>query len=280
MFIYIYIYASSPHFLPGVCGSRSIPSGTARMPKGKGKKNNTEESDESEYTEVTDEGPEEAAPTGRPPRPPTSAAAKKAVPVGRVSLSSSDVSSEEADPPARTRPSGASSKKARNPSSSESEAPGPGKGGKGKQTFQRCPHCWAKVSTGARCLQQHQRWNSTCIAWQYYQRGVDWTLAKEKGQRKKARREQQAWERYQQEAKGASAPRSTAAASAPLAKEKKRRKKHKEEKRKARPVSPSPDVRRTRHRKDPSTDSDGGEEKRPKVRRQDSRTLIIRMPRA
>ena len=221
IFIFIYIYASGPHFLPGVCGSRSIPSGTARMPKGKGK-NNTEESDESEYTEVTDEGPEEAAPTGRPPRPPTSAAAKKSVPVGRVSLSSSDVSSEEADPPARTKPSGASSKKARNPSSSESEAPGPGKGGKGKQTFQRCPHCWAKVSTGARCLQQHQRWNSTCIAW----RGVDWTLAKEKGQRKKARREQQAWERYQQEAKGASAPRSTAAASAPLPKEKKRRKKH------------------------------------------------------
>ena len=267
--LYIYIYASFPHFLPGVCGSRSIPSGTARMPKGKGK-NNTEESDESEYTEVTDEGPEEAA-------------AKKAVPVGRVSLSSSDVSSEETDPPARTKPSGASSKKARNPSSSESEAPGPGKGGKGKQTFQRCPHCWVKVSTGARCLQQHQRWNSTCIAWQYYQRGVDWTLAKEKGQRKKARREQQAWERYQQEAKGASAPRSTAAASAPLVKEKKRRKKHKEEKkekRKAKPVSPSPDVRRTRHGKDPSTDSEGGEEKRPKVRRQDSRTLIIRMPRA
>ena len=58
--MFIYIYASFPHFLPGVCGSRSIPSGTARMPKGKGK-NNTEESDESEYTEVTDEGPEEAA---------------------------------------------------------------------------------------------------------------------------------------------------------------------------------------------------------------------------
>jgi len=32
-----------------------------------------------------------------------------------------------------------------------------------------------------------------------------------------------------------------------------------------------------RRRKDPSTDSEGGEEKRPKVRRQDARTLVIRL---
>ena len=148
------------------------------MPKGKGKKG--KDSDSSSYEEVTLEDSEEA---------PASAAAKpkaKGPGVGKVSLSSSDSTSEETDPP---RPVASSRKNVKNPSSNESEAsagPGKGKGKKGKPPGQvRCPYCWAKVSSGPQCLRQHQFWNSNCIAWQYYQRGVQWDVAKEKGQKKK-----------------------------------------------------------------------------------------------
>ena len=230
---------------------------------------------------------EEEAPARNSRANPASAAAKPKDPTeervkakakgpteGRVSLSSLESTSEEIDPPRRV---GAGRKKVKNPSSSESEAPagpGKGKGKKGKGQV-RCQYCWTKVSSGKQCLQQHQFWNANCIAWQYYQRGVQWGVAKEKAQKKKEKREQQAWDRNQEEALGASAPVATA---------KTHRKKHrtaeKKKPRKSRASRHSPEVHRERRRRDPSTDSEGGEEKQPKVRRQDDRTFVIRLPKA
>ena len=179
----------------------------------------------------------------------------------------------------RERPRGRSvapaASAAKNPSSSDSE-PGEGihKSGKGskkgsqkgKKGRQRCGICWSKVSSGEACPKQHQRWNTTCIAWGYHNQGMPWDQAQEKAQRKKERREQKAWEGVPEE----SAP------SRPKAPETKEKRKDKGKRR----ASPSPEARapdRKRYKKDPDNSSD--DERLPKVRSK-GKEIIIRLPRA
>ena len=177
-------------------------------------------------------------------------------------------------------PAASAAKASRKPSSSDS-SPGEGihKGRNGSQKgrgkkggHQRCEICWSKVALGDRCLKQHQRWNTTCIAWGFHNRGMAWEHAQMKALRTKERRERKAWAGVPEEA-APSRP-------SPVKFKAERKEERKRKDKKKRRVSPSPEARAPdgkRCKKDPDNSSDG--DRLPKVRAR-GQDIIIRMPRA
>ena len=154
------------------------------------------------------------------------------------------------------------------------------KGGKGRKGFQRCEHCWGKVSTLSKnALAQHQMWNHGCVTWQYHNKGVGWAEAQGKALRKIERRQQRSWAQQEAEARGAETEKKGAEAEKKGAEGEKKKKKKKELRR-----SPTPEARGPKkdrhHRRDPDTDSEDREGRHPKLRRRDDRTFILTMPKA
>ena len=284
----------------GICVPQEMPAGKG---KGRGKEDEEAvESSSSSYTEVLEERvtAAKAAPLRSAPKVAVKSRAKPAE--GEIGLSSSEsttpaprptpgVSSGRMKPRTPTPPPRRALTKehttrrdkspvrgSRNPSSSPSREGGGSKGSaKGSKTggksFQRCSTCWAKVSTaGSNCMKQHQHWNSNCITWGYFNRGIPWKEAQDKAQRKKERRERAAWEAHCAEAEESVSTRKDLAK-----KESEKTKQRRTDKTTRRHTTPSPDVRRTdrKRRKDP--DTSGDEERMPKVRRQDRKTFVIQM---
>ena len=132
----------------------------------------------------------DGAPAGRIPG--TTAKAKPAIPAKPATPSSSTEEEEPAVPelpePARPDP------RERRPISPERPPSTVSTGGKGKSKGKgkiTCPHCWARISsTSESSMDQHQFWNTVCLAWQVYSQGnVSWARAQEDAERIKRFRE-------------------------------------------------------------------------------------------
>ena len=264
-----------------------------KMPAGKDPR--AEESDEeeeeaplsSEYTEVTEEEPA-IEPDREKPRTGKStglgAAAKHVVAKREVPLESSESEDYRPKPkPKRKSPKrpslairdqavaeGRAHASKKNSSSSPDRprsSKGSMKGGKGKKgSYQRCEHCWGRVSTqqNPNSLLQHQMWNHACVTWQYHNKGLSWGESSGKAQRKIDRRQRRSWAQLAAEAQEGTELRD-------------KKKKPKKERR-----SPTPEARGPKkdrhHRRDPDTDSEDHEGRHPKVRRQDEHTFILKLP--
>ena len=67
------------------------------------------------------------------------------------------------------------------PRTPERPPKGKGKGGKGKDKGKgrtECPYCYTLVSnTSEAAIEQHQRWNRTCLTWQFRGLGHNWAAA-------------------------------------------------------------------------------------------------------
>ena len=246
-------------------------------------------SSEDEYTEVSEEEAPAVPESARSGKSAGLGAGPGAAPKRTAGRREVDLESSESEdyprpkpksperPPrgirGRADPEGRSRASKKNSSSSPEKpmsSKGSIKGGKGKRGFQRCEHCWGKVSTLSKnALAQHQMWNHGCVTWQYHNKGVGWVEAQGKAHRKIERRQQRSWAQQEAEARGAERE----------AEAEKKKKKKKEVRR-----SPTPEARGPKkdrhHRRDPDTDSEDREGRHPKLRRRDDHTFILTMPKA
>ena len=170
-----------------------------RMPSGKAPAPPSSSSSDSDFEEVVVEPEPEGkaetdgAPAGRIPG--TTAKAKPAMPAKPATPSSSTEEEEPAVPglPALPEPARPDRRERRpispeRPPSTVSTGRKNNSKGKGKIT---CPHCWARISrTSESSMDQHQFWNTVCLAWQVYsQANVSWARAQEDAERIKRFRE-------------------------------------------------------------------------------------------
>ena len=194
-----------------------------------------------------------------------------------------------------------------------------GKGSKGKGKI-TCPHCWARISrTSESSMDQHQHWNSVCLAWQVFSQGnFSWPAAQNEAERIKRFREltppdqmehaiaagpaalagSKGGDRGPVVADGAAKPARTSRRKEDTPKRNKENVDHARKERKGRKtkseavhkkkkkvkrVSPSPEVARPKgpRKRPPSDDSsEGHRNKQPKVIAQEGRHLVIRLPRS
>ena len=170
-----------------------------RMPSGKAPAPPSSSSSDSEFEEVVVEPEPEGkaetdgAPAGRIPG--TTAKAKPAIPAKPATPSSSTEEEEPAVPGSPALPEPARpDRRERRPISPERPPSTVSTGGKGKSKGKgkiTCPHCWARISrTSESSMDQHQFWNTVCLAWQVYSQGnVSWARAQEDAERIKRFRE-------------------------------------------------------------------------------------------